>query len=53
MEKIVIVGAGPSGLYCAYTLKKRGFDPLILEAADFIGWEIRRISAKNSKWKSD
>jgi len=28
---IVVVGAGPAGLFCAYTLAKNGYKPLLLE----------------------
>ena len=30
-KKVVIVGAGPAGLFCGYELAKHGFKPLILE----------------------
>ncbi|TES91220.1 MAG: NAD(P)/FAD-dependent oxidoreductase [Candidatus Cloacimonadota bacterium] len=30
-KKIVIIGAGPSGISCAIQLKRYGFDPLLLE----------------------
>jgi len=36
-EKIVIIGAGSSGLACARILKKEGFDVLVLEAHHTIG----------------
>ncbi|MFV0364480.1 MAG: NAD(P)/FAD-dependent oxidoreductase, partial [Suipraeoptans sp.] len=31
IERPVIVGFGPAGLFCAYSLAKRGFKPIILE----------------------
>ncbi len=30
-KKVVIIGAGPAGLFCGYELAKAGFKPLILE----------------------
>jgi oxygen-dependent protoporphyrinogen oxidase len=38
-----VIGAGISGLTCAYALKKRGIDVLILEAGDSPGGMIRSI----------
>ena len=31
MERPVIIGAGPAGLFCAYMLAKHGYKPLVLE----------------------
>jgi len=39
-SKIIIVGAGISGLSAAYRLKKEGFDVLVLEASERIGGRI-------------
>lgn len=38
---VVVVGAGITGLTCAYRLKKLGFDVLVLESGDRIGGVIR------------
>lgn len=40
-NQIVIIGGGASGLSAGYTLKKRGFDPLLLEADDRAGGRMR------------
>ncbi|MCY3617620.1 MAG: NAD(P)/FAD-dependent oxidoreductase [Acidimicrobiaceae bacterium] len=36
-QRVVIVGGGFAGLSAAYTLKKRGITPLVLEALDRVG----------------
>ncbi len=36
-QRVVIVGGGFAGLSAAYTLKKRGITPLVLEALDRAG----------------
>ena len=40
-EKVAIVGAGPSGLSCAYHLALMGFKPVIFEAAPEAGGWLR------------
>jgi oxygen-dependent protoporphyrinogen oxidase len=42
-EKVVIVGAGISGLACAHYLKKRGIPSLVLEASDRPGGVIHTV----------
>ncbi len=39
-ERVVILGAGITGLACAYELVKRGASPLILEASDRVGGKV-------------
>lgn len=36
-KTVIVVGAGISGLYAAYTLKKKGIDTIILEASSRVG----------------
>ena len=36
MKRVVIVGGGAAGLGTAYTLKKRGLTPVLLEAEDHV-----------------
>lgn len=36
-NRVVVVGGGAAGLAAAYTLKKRGLAPLLLEAGDQVG----------------
>lgn len=38
--KILILGAGPAGLTCAYELKQRGYDVTVLEARDRVGGHV-------------
>ncbi len=38
---VIVIGAGLSGLACALTLRDRGLEPLILEAADGVGGRVR------------
>ena len=40
MKRVVIVGGGTAGLGAAYTLKKRGLTPVLLEAEDHVGGRL-------------
>jgi protoporphyrinogen/coproporphyrinogen III oxidase len=40
----VVIGAGISGLVCAYTLRQRGIDAHLFEASDRAGGVIRSVS---------
>jgi oxygen-dependent protoporphyrinogen oxidase len=42
-KKIVIIGAGISGLTAAYLLNKEGFNVTVLEQKDFVGGSIETI----------
>ena len=37
MQRVIVIGAGLSGLTCAYRLLDHGFDVLVLEARDRVG----------------
>lgn len=48
-QRPVIVGSGPSGLFCAYMLAKHGYRPLILER----GEEVQKRKEKvDAFWKN-
>lgn len=36
-EKVAVVGAGPSGLTCAFELRKKGYDVTLFEKNDYLG----------------
>lgn len=42
-EKIVVIGAGISGLACAFRLKQLGLQPLVLEASGHAGGVIQTV----------
>ncbi len=42
-EKVAIVGGGPAGLMCAYTLSKEGYQVTILERDSQLGGALRYI----------
>ncbi|GAC1639165.1 MAG: protoporphyrinogen oxidase [Candidatus Acidiferrum sp.] len=42
-HSVIVVGAGISGLTCAYALKKRGVDVLVLESSDSPGGMIHSV----------
>ncbi|GAA4966515.1 FAD-dependent oxidoreductase [Algibacter aquimarinus] len=37
MKKVIIIGAGPAGLSCAYQLSKENFEVIVFEASNNIG----------------
>lgn len=41
MSNIVVIGAGITGLTCAYQIKRRGGDVTVLECKDRIGGQIQ------------
>ena len=47
-KRVVIVGAGPAGLFCGYELAKHGFKPIILERGADVD---KRTEIVNSFWK--
>ncbi len=48
-NKIVIVGAGPAGLFCAYLLAQNGYHPLIIERGEKVE---NRIKTVEDFWKT-
>ncbi len=43
-KKIIVIGAGISGLTCAYLLYREGFDVIVLEQKDRVGGSIETVS---------
>ncbi len=44
-RKVLIIGAGMAGLVAAYELKRRGHDPVILEARNRVGGRVYTLRA--------
>ncbi len=44
-KKIVVVGDGPAGLFCALTLARTGFCPIVIERGDEVG--LRKEKCEN------
>jgi len=42
-DKIIIVGSGPSGLFCAYLLAQEGYKPLVIERGEKIEDRIKSV----------
>jgi NADPH-dependent glutamate synthase beta subunit-like oxidoreductase/NAD-dependent dihydropyrimidine dehydrogenase PreA subunit len=42
-EKVAVIGGGPGGLMCAYTLAKKGYQATILERDSQLGGALRQI----------
>ena len=42
-QKVIIVGAGLAGLSCAYELRKRGFDVVVLEGQGRAGGRVQTL----------
>jgi len=49
-NRIVIVGCGPSGLFCGYMLAKSGYQPLIIDRGSDVDTRIKKVS---SFWKDN
>ena len=43
-KQVLVVGAGVSGMVCAYELMRMGLHPVVLEASDRIGGRLYRRS---------
>lgn len=43
MYKVVVIGAGITGLTCAYQLRRKGVDVLVLEQQDRVGGQINSV----------
>lgn len=43
--RIVIIGAGPAGLFCAYMLAENGYKPLVIERGSDVDKRIEKVEA--------
>jgi protoporphyrinogen oxidase len=41
MKKVIVIGAGPAGLSCAYELSKKGIEVIVFEASNYVGGMAR------------
>lgn len=48
-KRIVVIGAGPAGLFCAYELARNGFKPLLLERGASVE---KRMELVNKFWET-
>ena len=48
-KKIVIIGAGPAGLFCAYLLAENGYRPVVFERGADVD---KRINTVNEFWET-
>ncbi|MFO1221635.1 MAG: FAD-dependent oxidoreductase [Burkholderiaceae bacterium] len=46
-KKIMVIGAGPAGMECAITAKKRGHDVTVFDKADRIGGNLRAFAGND------
>ena len=51
LKKVAIVGGGPGGMKCALYLKERGHTPVIFEATDELGGQIKSANYPEFKWE--
>jgi cation diffusion facilitator CzcD-associated flavoprotein CzcO len=49
-HRIAVIGAGPSGLVAAKSLKEEGLDPVVFEQADGVGGQWYAPSAHSGVW---
>ncbi len=47
-KKIIVIGCGPAGLFCAYELAKHGFKPILLERGSDVD---KRTAVVEEFWK--
>lgn len=50
-KRVAIVGGGPGGMNCALELVARGHEPVIFEASDELGGQIKSSNYPKFKWE--
>jgi len=50
IHRVAVVGAGPSGLVAAKSLKEEGLEPVVFEQADGVGGQWHAPSAHSGVW---
>lgn len=50
-KKVAVIGGGPGGMKCAMWLKERGHTPVIFEATDELGGQIKSANYPTFKWE--
>ncbi len=50
-KKVAVIGGGPGGMKCALWLKERGHTPVIFEASDELGGQIKSANYPTFKWE--
>jgi formate dehydrogenase beta subunit len=50
-EKVAVIGAGPTGLSCAYQLARRGYPVTVFEALPKPGGMLRHTDFRTASWK--
>ena len=50
-KRIAIIGGGPGGMKAALYLKERGHVPVIFEASDSLGGQLKAVSCCDFKWR--
>jgi thioredoxin reductase len=50
-KKVAVIGGGPGGMKCALWLKERGHTPVIFEATDELGGQIKSANYPTFKWE--
>ena len=51
LKKVAVIGGGPGGMKCALWLKERGHTPVIFEATDELGGQIKSANYPTFKWE--
>lgn len=49
IKKVLVIGAGPAGLACAYELSKKGLEVQVLESSDTVGGMAKSIELWDQK----